>query len=131
MTGRGVGPKYVRFVLITTDKTIREKPEALGAFLSGYARGIRYTLANRDETIALTRKTIKADTSDPAPAFIYDTSVREKLLAPNLAVAEDQIAWMQDLNLKLGKQKAAVPMNRVVDLRFQQQVVAKLGPHKW
>jgi NitT/TauT family transport system substrate-binding protein len=124
-------PKYVRFVLVTTDKTIRDKPEALTAFLSGYARGIRHAVANRDETIALTRKTIKAEANDPAPAFIYDLFVRERLLAPNLAVAEEQIAWMQDLNLRLGKQKVAVPLSRVIDLRFQQQVVGKLGPHTW
>jgi NitT/TauT family transport system substrate-binding protein len=124
-------PKYVRFVLVTTDKTIREKPDALTAFLSGYARGIRHAVVNREETIALTRKTIKAEANDPAPAFIYDLFVRERLLAPNLAVAEEQIAWMQDLNLRLGKQKAAVPLNRVVDLRFQQQVLARLGPHTW
>jgi NitT/TauT family transport system substrate-binding protein len=124
-------PRYLRFVLITTDKTIKEKPEALTAFLSGYARGIRHAVQNRDETIALTRKTIKAEANDPAPAFIYDTFVRERLLAPNLAVSEDQIAWMQELNLRLGKQKAPVPINRVVDMRFQQQVIARLGPHKW
>ena len=124
-------PKYVRFVLVTTDKTIREKPDALTAFLSGYARGIRHAVVSREETIALTRKTIKAEANDPAPAFIYDLFVRERLLAPNLAVAEEQIAWMQDLNLRLGKQKAAVPLNRVIDLRFQQQVLAKLGPHTW
>jgi NitT/TauT family transport system substrate-binding protein len=124
-------PKYVRFVLVTTDKTIRERPEALTAFLSGYARGIRHAVQNREETIALTRKTIKAEANDPAPAFIYDLFVRERLLAPNLAVAEEQIAWMQDLNLRLGKHKVAVTPNRVIDLRFQQQVLAKLGAYTW
>ncbi len=124
-------PRYVRFVLITSDRTIRERPDALTSFLSGYARGIRHTLRHRDETVNLTRKTIKAAADDPAPGFIYDTFVRERLLAPDLAVSEDQIAWMQELNLRLGKQKSAVPMARVVDLRFQRQVVTKLGAYTW
>lgn len=124
-------PKYVRFVLITTDRTIRERPDTVAAFLLGYARGIRYAIGHRDETIALTRKVTKADAGDPAPAFVYDTYVRERLLAPDLAVSEDQIAWMQSLNMKLGKQTAAVPVRRVLDLRFQQQVIAKLGAYTW
>ena len=122
-------PEWTRNVVVTTDQVIKERPDHLRRFLLAKARGIRYTLENRDDTINIMARISKQERSDVE--WVYDWFVRKKLMQPNGYVSPAALNWMQDLNVRLGRQSKVLPMEQIATWEFQKQIVAELGEMKW
>lgn len=122
-------PHWTRNVVVTTDQVIKDRPDDLRRFLLAKAKGVRYTLEHRDETIAIMAKVSKQEASEVA--WVYDWFVRRKLMQPNGYVSPDAINWMQDLNVRLGRQGKVLPLDQVATWEFQKQIVKDLGEYKW
>ncbi|HEY7678243.1 MAG TPA: ABC transporter substrate-binding protein [Candidatus Methylomirabilis sp.] len=122
-------PQWTRNVVVTTDQIIKERPDHLRRFLLAKAKGIRYTLEHRDDTIAIMAKVSKQEPSEVA--WVYDWFVRKKLMQPNGYVSPAALTWMQELNVRLGRQSKVLPMEQVATWEFQKQIVAELGEYKW
>jgi ABC-type nitrate/sulfonate/bicarbonate transport system substrate-binding protein len=128
---RDMLPEYLRFALITTDKVISEKRDVLQNFMLAYSEGLRYAVTHPEETAKLAGKILNVSPDDPQIKTALDVLIGQRLVAPDLAVTGDQVNFMQDINIMLGKQPSRLPLERVLDLRFQQKVVAELGPWQW
>ena len=122
-------PEWTRNVVVTTDQVIKERPDHLRRFLLAKAKGIRYTLENRDDTINIMAKVSKQDRSDVE--WVYDWFVKRKLMQPNGYVSPAALNWLQDLNIRLGRQTKVLPMEQIATWEFQKQIVAELGEYKW
>ena len=122
-------PEWTRNVVVTTDQVIKERPDHLRRFLLAKAKGIRYTLEHRDETIGIMARVSKQESSEVA--WVYDWFVRRKLMQPNGYVRPAAINWMQELNVRLGRQSKVLPIEQVATWEFQKQIVAELGEMKW
>jgi ABC-type nitrate/sulfonate/bicarbonate transport system substrate-binding protein len=122
-------PHWTRNVVVTTDQIIKERPDHLRRFLLAKAKGIRYALEHRDETIAIMAKVSKQEPAEVA--WVYDWFVRKKLMQPNGYVSPAALNWMQDLNVRLGRQSKVLPIEQVATWDFQKQLVAELGEYKW
>lgn len=122
-------PEWTRNVVVTTDQVIKERPDHLRRFLLAKAKGIRYTLEHRDETIGIMARVSKQESSEVA--WVYDWFVRRKLMQPNGYVSPAAINWMQELNVRLGRQSKVLPIEQVATWEFQKQIVAELGEMKW
>lgn len=122
-------PEWTRNVVVTTDQVIKERPDHLRRFLLAKAKGIRYTLEHRDETIAIMARVSKQEPSDVA--WVYDWFVKRKLMQPNGYVSPAALNWMQELNVRLGRQTKVLPMEQIATWEFQKQIAAELGEYKW
>ena len=122
-------PQWTRNVVVTTDQVIKERPDDLRRFLLAKAKGIRYTLEHRDDTIAIMAKVSKQERSEVE--WVYDWFVRKKLMQPNGYVSPAALNWMQDLNVRLGRQSKVLPIEQVATWEFQKQIIAELGEYKW
>ncbi len=122
-------PHWTRNVVVTTDQVIKERPDDLRRFLVAKTKGVRYTLEHRDETIAVMAKVSKQEPSEVA--WVYDWFVRKKLMQPNGYVSPDAINWMQELNVRLGRQSKVLPLDQVATWDFQKEIVKELGEYKW
>ena len=122
-------PEWTRNVVVTTDQVIKERPDHLRRFLLAKAKGIRYALENRDDTINIMAKVAKQDRSEVE--WVYDWFVQRKLMQPNAYVSPAALNWMQDLNVRLGRQSKVLPMEQVATWDFQRQIIAELGEYKW
>jgi NitT/TauT family transport system substrate-binding protein len=71
--------------------------DALTRFLAANMEGISHALANRDETLALTRKIAKLPADDPGPEFVFDEAIREKALDATLAMPVDRLQWIDGM----------------------------------
>lgn len=122
-------PQYVRQTHITTDRVITERADVLTRVLTAHVRGVRHALARREETLELMGKITKK----PAGEFgwLYDFFVKNRLVQPNLYVSPEALQWMQQLNVKIKKQSAVLPSERVGTWEFQKKVVARLGEAPW
>src|SRR6476660_9119038 len=65
-------PNYVRFCTYSTGKTLAARKDDAARFLAAEMAGFRHALANRDQTIELTREITLAKPDNPLPAFTYD-----------------------------------------------------------
>jgi ABC-type nitrate/sulfonate/bicarbonate transport system substrate-binding protein len=123
-------PLWTRFTLITTDKVIKERPGDLVKALVAQAKGIRYALdrKNRDEMIRLMAKYGKREPKQVE--WIYDWFLANKQLNPNGDMKAPSLNWMQEMNVKLGRQKGLLPIEKVATWEFQKQAIAQIGEVK-
>jgi NitT/TauT family transport system substrate-binding protein len=123
-------PHWTRFTLITTDKVIKERPGDLVKALVAQAKGTRYAMnpQHRDEMVHLMAKYGKREPKQVE--WIYDWFIANKQFNPNGDVKAASLTWMQELNVKLGRQKAMLPLEKVATWDFQRQAIAQIGEVK-
>ena len=92
-------------------------------------RGSRYALAHRDETVPLMADLAKVDRK--AADWVYDRSVRQRPMNPYGIVSRENLRWMQEPNVGLGRQTRVLPFEEVATDEFQRKVVAAVGEYQW
>jgi NitT/TauT family transport system substrate-binding protein len=113
-TGREVLPNFMRVCMITSGKTLADKPDEAARFLAAEISALRYAAANRDEEIKLTREITKAKADDPRPGFIFDEAVRHRDIDPEVGLPMDKLAWTQEMLLKNGSMPKPVDLAKIV-----------------
>ena len=126
-TGREVLPNFMRVCMITSGKTLTDKPDEAARFLAAEISALRYAAANRDEEIKLTFEVTKAKADDPRPAFIYDEAVRHKDIDPEIGLPMEKLAWTQEMLLKNGSMPKPVDLAKIVapDVRAKALELAR------
>ena len=66
-TGREALPNFMRVCMITSGKTLAEKPDEAARFLAAEISALRHAVANREEEIKLTFEVTKTKADDPRP----------------------------------------------------------------
>jgi ABC-type nitrate/sulfonate/bicarbonate transport system substrate-binding protein len=117
----------MRVCMITSGKTLAEKPDEVARFLAAEISALRHAAANRDEEVKLTFEITKAKPDDPRPAFIFDEAVRHKDIDPEIGLPMEKLAWMQEMLLKNGSMPKPVDLTKVVapDVRAKALELAK------
>lgn len=123
-------PNWTRFTLITTEKVIKERPADLVKALVAHAKGIRYAMdpKNKEDMLRLMAKYAKREPKQVE--WLYDWFLANKQFNPNGDVKPASLTWMQELNIKLGRQKALLPLEKVMTAEFQRQAIAQIGEVK-
>ena len=123
-------PHWTRFTVITTDKVIRERPGDLVKALIAQARGTRWAMdpRHKDEMVHFLAKYGKRDGKQVD--WLYDWFLAHKQLNPNGNLDPTSLQWMQELNIKLGRQKKLLPMEQVATWDFQQKMLAEIGERR-
>jgi NitT/TauT family transport system substrate-binding protein len=93
---------FSRNCIVTTAKTIVEKRDQLVRFLAANMDGYDYALTHRDETNALARKIAKLSDDDLSAVFIYDETVSQKNVDPQLAIPTDRLQWIENVLARHG-----------------------------
>ncbi len=120
-------PDYVRQLIMVRGADVRERPELVQAFVTTMLRAARYALDNRQETLQLAAKIVGEAPESLNETFDLHT---QGLVQTDLLVTPQQMAFMQDLNVKLDVQKTSVPVEKLLVTRFQQEAIKQLGPYK-
>ncbi len=121
-------PHYVRFATATSDRVLRDRFEDLVRYCTALTRGIRYSLEHREETIDLGARTAKRDRADVAR--VYDWFIQNKGLEPDFALTPEKVQYTQDLNVRLGTQARALPLDEAATWEVQRRVVEALGAYR-
>jgi NitT/TauT family transport system substrate-binding protein len=126
-TGREVLPNFMRVCMITSGKTLADKPDEAARFLAAEISALRYAAANRDEEIKLTFEVTKAKADDPRPGFIFDEAVRHKDIDPEIGLPMEKLAWTQEMLIKNGSMPKPVDLAKIVapDVRAKALELAK------
>jgi NitT/TauT family transport system substrate-binding protein len=126
-TGREALPNFMRVCMISSGKTLADKPDEAARFLAAEISALRYAAANRDEEIKLTFEVTKAKADDPRPAFIFDEATRHKDIDPEIGLPMEKLAWTQEMLLKNGSMPKPVDLAKIVapDVRAKALELAK------
>jgi NitT/TauT family transport system substrate-binding protein len=108
-------PNYVRFCVYSTGKTLAARQDDAARFLAAEMAGFRYALANRDQTLALTREITLAKPDNPLPAFTYDEMKRLSAVDPDMPIPMNKLAWMRDLLVTTGNLTKPIDLDAFVD----------------
>jgi len=108
-------PNYVRFCVYSTGKTLAARQDDAARFLAAEMAGFRYALANRDQTLALTREITLAKPDNPLPAFTYDEMKRLSAVDPDMPIPMNKLAWMRDLLMTTGNLTKPIDLDAFVD----------------
>lgn len=122
-------PEYIRATVIASQTTIKEKPEALVGLLKALAKGVRYAIEHKEETVAMAARLAKEEPKEAA--WAYDKYINLKLVNPNLYVDPTAIDFMQDLAVKIGVQQKKLPIEKVANYELQKRAIEAIGKYKF
>jgi len=108
-------PNYVRFCIYSSEKTLAARRDDAARFLAAEMAGFSHALANRDQTIALTREITHAKPDDPLPAFTYDEVKRYSAVNPKMPIPMNKLTWLRDLLVTTGNLTKPVDLDKFVD----------------
>jgi NitT/TauT family transport system substrate-binding protein len=125
--GRTVLPRFVRFCLIMTGKTIAERREDAIRFMTGQIKAFRYAVAHRDETIKLAFEATGAKPDDPRPAFMFDEGVKPGVVEPDFPIPVENLVWLQEQMVALGQIPKAGDVDKLINPDIRKQALARIG----
>jgi NitT/TauT family transport system substrate-binding protein len=96
-------PSFVRACIISRGDVWRKRPEGLERLLAAISNGYAHALANRGETLALTRRIAKLGPGDPTPEAAYEEVVANRSVSPSLEVDIGKLQWLRDFLAEDGR----------------------------
>ncbi len=127
VAGRDAVPNFLRVCIISTAKKLAERGDDAVKFLAAEMNALRFALANKDATVALTREIIHAKPDDLRPAFVYDDAVEHKAVDPTLPLPAAKIQWIQEQMVKAGKLTKALDMQTVTAPEYRERALKHVG----
>jgi ABC-type nitrate/sulfonate/bicarbonate transport system substrate-binding protein len=122
-------PKYVSQAAYASDEVIAKKRDALVRILAAYGAGFK--LINDESKKDLYLPAYKAGNNnapdDEALAQWQAIHLQTDFYNPKLVLAEDQITYMQQVNVDFGAQKGILPMSKVADMSLAQDALKLIG----
>jgi NitT/TauT family transport system substrate-binding protein len=123
VAGRDAVPNFLRVCLISTTKTLERRGDDAVKFLAAEMNALRFALAHRDETLALTREISQAKADDPRPGFVFDDAVEHKAVDPALPLPAEKIQWIQEQMVKAGSIAKALDLKAVTAPEYRERAL--------
>lgn len=127
VAGRDAVPNFLRVCIVSSAKKLAERGGDAVKFLAAEMNALRFALANRDATIALTREIIHAKPDDPRPAFVYDDAIQHHAIDPTLPLPAEKFQWIQEQMVKAGKLKAPLDLKIVTAPEYREKALKVMG----
>ena len=127
MKANVVVPKFIRLCLATTSKVLAERRDDLVKFVAAEMDAYKYATTHRAETIKLAHEMTHAKPDDKRAEFITDQTIASKQIDPTLTIPADRLEWMQELFVKAGVIKTAVPIASVIEASVHDDAAKLAG----
>ena len=123
--------EYVYQGSYASDKAIAEKRDSLVRLLAAYAKLYRFISSHDslDDYIRARQEALGGDAKLAAEEATSEWGFiqREQPYAKNLVLTEEQLRFMQKLNIKTGSQTKVLPFQQVADMSIALDAVKRLG----
>jgi NitT/TauT family transport system substrate-binding protein len=126
LEGRQALPKSVRFCVLMTGKTLRDRREDAIRFMMAEIKSFRYALAHREDTIKVTQDGTEAKADDPRPAFVFDDAVRTGVVEPDFPIPVENLVWMQQQLVELGQITKSGGVEQAVDNSIRAEALKRI-----
>jgi NitT/TauT family transport system substrate-binding protein len=123
-----MAPNFARNCIVTTDKILATKRDAVIRFLAANIDGTAYAMSNRAETVALSRSAAKLSPEDTSPEFIFDEATAQKNIDPNLAIPADKLQWIEAVLAKNDTVDSDMDVKQFIDDAPRQAALKIVKP---
>src|SRR5450759_3067253 len=127
VAGRDAVPNFLRVCIVSSAKKLAERGDDAVKFLAAEMNALRFALANRDATVALTRELTNAKADDPRPGFVFDDAVAHKAVDPSLPLPAEKIQWIQEQMVKAGNLAKALDLKTVTAPEYREKALKLVG----
>jgi NitT/TauT family transport system substrate-binding protein len=128
VAGRDAVPNFLRVCIVSSAKKLAERGDDAVKFLAAEMTALRFALANRDATIALTHELTNAKPDDPRASFVFDDAVQHKAVDPALPLPAEKIQWIQEQMVKAGKLAKPLDLMTVTAPEYRERALKLVGP---
>jgi len=129
VAGRDAVPNFLRVCISASAKKLAERGDDAVKFLAAEMNALRYALAHKDETVALTRELTQAKPDDPRPGFVFDDALEHKAVDPTLPLPAEKIQWIQDQMVKAGSIAKVLELNAVTAPEYRAKALKLVRPN--
>ncbi len=123
-----MAPNFARNCIVTTDKILATRRDALVRFLAANIEGTGYAMSHRDETVALSRSAAKLSPEDNSAEFIFDEATTQKNIDPNLAIPAAKLQWIEAVLAKNDTIDANLDVAQFIDDAPRQAALKLMKP---
>jgi NitT/TauT family transport system substrate-binding protein len=127
ISGREAVPNFLRVCMVSTVKTLAARGDDAVKFLTAEMNALKFALANRDATVALTRELTNAKPDDPRPGFVFDDAALYKAVDPSMPLPGEKIMWIQEQMVKAGSMTKALDLSAVTAPEYRERALKKVG----
>jgi NitT/TauT family transport system substrate-binding protein len=120
-------PKFIRLCVATNKDVLANRRADLVKFVAAEMDAYKFALDHPDEAVKVAREMTRAKPDDKRAEFIVAQAVKEKQVDPTLAIPADRIEWMQQLFVKAGVIKEAVPVGTLIDTSVRDDAAKQAG----
>jgi ABC-type nitrate/sulfonate/bicarbonate transport system substrate-binding protein len=112
----------------TSTKAIQEKRDVLVRALAAFAKLYRFIQGpdSKDAYLAARAKALSKNQPEEGLAQ-WEFFQKHQAFAVNLALSEERVRYMQNVNVSLGVQKSVMPYDRVTDMSLAQDALKLIG----
>ena len=122
--GRDLMPQFLRNCVMTSGKTIATRRDDLVRFMAAEIAGSRWAVTHKDEVMKLTREIAAIKADDPRPEFVFAESLKHGDFDPEMNVAKDKLAWLQNLLVETGDITKPVDIAKTYDESIRKDAAA-------
>jgi NitT/TauT family transport system substrate-binding protein len=127
VAGRDVVPNFLRVCIVSSAKKLAERGDDAVKFLAAEMNALRYALAHKEETVALTRELTQAKPDDPRPGFVFDDAALHKAIDPTLPIPAEKIQWIQEQMVKAGNLAKPLELKAVTAPEYREKALKLVG----
>lgn len=127
VAGRDAVPNFLRVCIVSSAKTLAARGDDAVKFLTAEMNALRFALANKDATVALTRQITNAKPDDPRPGFVFDDALSHKAVDPTLPIPAEKIQWIQNQMVKAGSIAKVLDLAAVTAPEYREKALKKAG----
>jgi ABC-type nitrate/sulfonate/bicarbonate transport system substrate-binding protein len=121
-------PEYTYQGAYTTDRAIEGRRDLLVRTLAAYSKLYRFVhKPEAKEAFFRARSAALRSTTPQESEILWQFLQKHKPYAVNLALSEERLRYMQELNIELGVQKTVLPFAQVADMSIARDAVKLLG----
>jgi ABC-type nitrate/sulfonate/bicarbonate transport system substrate-binding protein len=130
VSAHDVTPNFLRFCTYMSTNTISSRNADAVNFVAAEIEAFRHAMADKADTLALTKEIIKPKADDPRPEYIYDLVVKLHAIDPEMSIPMDKLKWMENLFKESGTLKSDIDLKKFVDASVREKALAIVGPPK-
>ena len=127
VAAKDVWPDYVRQCTMSSGKVLSSRADDAVRFIAAEISGFRHALADREDTLRLTRDVTGIKPDDPRPEFIYDDAVKTHAVDPEFSLPVAKLDWMMDQLVKDGSLPRRIDVAKVIAPDVRAKALAMLG----
>jgi ABC-type nitrate/sulfonate/bicarbonate transport system substrate-binding protein len=120
-------PQFTNQASYTSEQATRERRDVLVRTLAAYAKLYRFISSTQSKDAYISARATATGKNEPDEAIVqWNFFQTHASFATDLALSEERVRYIQELNISLGVQKAAIPYGQVTDMSIARDAIKLL-----